>query len=193
MTSLTTNVDDISNDVTKQITAWSPTGKFNYDYLETTSANIKPGMPVIRATGSGGQGKCTETSAGAGADRAYGVADLDKNMVADCDEAYASGEVIPIIPFHRNLGCWLRNLILNDPNAAINADDTLAIGDSGFILTLEQHLATAADNKGFAADATLGDNGASGTDIHDRIYVKNGYYIADPGADTRVVGYIIQG
>jgi hypothetical protein len=151
----------IANDNNRHVSGWSPhNAPARFKWLYTTSANIKPGMPVIRGTGSGGEATATETSGGE--KLGYGIAEWDELQIASCDVAYASGDLIPVIPFEGNQGLVCRNIVLIDPNQAMPTDTPLTVGASGFAL------------------------GAS----IDKYYMAMEHYIADPGANTRVVAYI---
>ena len=156
--------DFIRNDVTKPVFAWSPhSHPPRYFYLTTTSANIKPGHIVKRGTGAGGQ--ATATECGTQEHMGFGIAEWDPTLVATCAVAYASGDLIPVIPFEMNRGVICRNLIVTDASANIPADT------------------------GYEADAG-GAAEVSGEDI-DTVYFRSLYYHVDgdPGP-VLLVGYL---
>jgi len=183
-----------SSDITKKLTCETPDGKpIRHEWLETTSANIKPGYAVIRATGAAGEKYCTE--AGNDSPLAYGIADLDPNQIANCDVAYASGDIIPVIPFHKNVGAVLRNVYLADPGAAVDVDTPLCCeADGVWGVAVEAALLQegGAGNSGFddAVTTNPGVNGATGSTIHNRIFMRSQYYVADPNAASRIVARI---
>lgn len=195
MPTLTDDNKHFASDANKKVGAWHPNGEFNIEWLETTSANIKPGMAVTRATGAAGEKYCTE--AGNDTSLAYGIAEFDPTQIADCDTAYASGDLIPVIPFAYNQGAICRNVVLADPGAAVNADDPLCCEASGQFGVATEATLIDEDGNGITSafnDAggptVAGTNGANGATIHNRVYMKNQYYFADPGADADIVARI---
>lgn len=156
----------IINDNTRTVAAQSAIGRFNLEWLITKSANIKPGMPVKRWQPSAAvydDEEIIESAADEEVD--YGIAELDTKQIADCSVAYASGDLIPVIPFHSNPGLVCRNIILLDPSSAMRPDEPLDAGNAGLQKAALDH----------------------------RVYMRMKYDIAAPGEDTRVVAYIAQG
>ncbi|GAG40762.1 unnamed protein product, partial [marine sediment metagenome] len=142
----------IQNDNRRHVFAWSPHNHPpRYKYLKTTSGNITPGMIVKRGTGAGGEGTCTEN--GTQEHMGYGITELDKKQITLCTDTYASGDLIPVIPFIGNEGTICRNLLITDPSAAIPADAP------------------------FESDAG-GKGEVSGEDI-DTVYYRSEHHIAD--------------
>ena len=160
---------------------------------EATSANLGPGLGAIHATGAAGEDDYTEH--GNDSALSYAVIELDENQIADCDATYAQYDNIPGIPYHMNPGAYLTNVNLADPNAAVEPDTPLTAEATGtFGVAAEATLvAGGATAEAFAAAATTGLNGTSGATIHSRIYLRNAYYFADPGAATTIVAYIAKG
>ena len=184
-----------ANDVKLDPACWSPTGFFNKEFLTTTTGNIQPGHIIIRGTGAGGENTATE--AGNDSEKAYGIAGLDQKQIEDCDATYASGDKIPVYPFHSNLGCIFRNIRLVDPNAAVPADTKLCCEASGEVGVAIEATLIDEDGNGITSafnDAggptVAGTNGANGATIHNRIAMVNQYYIADPGADTTIIARV---
>lgn len=152
----------VQNDNYRHVAAKHPNNQpVRYEWLYTTSANIKPGMGVIRGTGAAGE--ATATECGAGSHLVYGIAEWDENQIANCDVAYASADLIPVIPIDGNEGLICRNVCITDPNAAIPADSTFVAGASG----------------AFAMGSTI-----------DTAYIQSEYYIADAANPTRLVARI---
>ena len=151
----------IANDIRRKVFAWSPyNAPPRYVWLKTTTANVKPGMPVIRGTGAGGEGTCAE--AGGTSILVYGISEFDPTQIASCAVAYASGDLIPVIPIYANIGAILRNLIITDPNAAIAPDVGFQSGNAVFVV----------------GDAT------------GMILIRNQTYIADASNPSLLVAYI---
>lgn len=123
----------VQNNILRKVFAWSPRNtKPRYVYLKTTTATVKPGMPVIRGTGAGGEGTCAP-SAGSSI-LVYGISEWDPKQIKDCNTAYASGDLIPVIPIYGNEGTILRNLHITDPDAAIPADTGFQSGAAVFVV-----------------------------------------------------------
>lgn len=151
----------IQNDILRHVFAWSPRNALpRYVYLKTTAATVKPGMPLIRGTGAGGEGTCTG-AAGSSILALY-ISEWDPNQIADCNTTYASGDLIPCIPIYGNEGTILRNLHITDPNGAIPADTGFQSGDHVFVV----------------GDAT------------GMILIRNVTYIADTSNPSYLVAYI---
>lgn len=151
----------IENNILRKVFAWSPHGHPpRLVYLKTTTATVKPGMPVIRGTGAGGEGTCT--GAGGSSIVVFGIAEWDPKQIANCNTTYASGDLIPVIPIYGNEGCILRNLHITDPNGAIPPDTGFQSGDHVFVV----------------GDAT------------GMILIRNLTYIADASNPSYLVAYI---
>jgi len=109
----------IACDNARSVWAKHPTGAPpRYDWKLTTTANIKAGMIVKLVAGATGGYSIVEL---AGTDRdAWGFVEFDPKQIADCTVAYASGDLVPVIPLQGNAGVILRNIILLNPAAALN-------------------------------------------------------------------------
>lgn len=151
------------NDNSKYVGADNNGKPIKYDYMLTTSANIKPGMPVKYSGNSG----CTEAEAAdTGLFQIDAIAELDKTQVNNCTVAYAEGDTIPCIPLAENRGLRMRNVMMGDPGSAVS-----------------QRARLSADATGFAYHAAYHE--ASG------YYVETMYDISDPNADTRIRAVIL--
>lgn len=151
----------IKNDILRHVFAWSPHNHPpRYVWLKTSAATVKPGMPVIRGTGAGGEGTCTG-SAGT-SHMVYAISEWDPKQIANCNTTYASGDLIPVIPLFGNEGTIVRNIHITDPNAAIPADSWFQA---------DNHLCVVSDG--------------TGMDI-----LKCLTYIADGSNPTYIVAYI---
>ena len=151
----------IENNILRKVFAWSPHNHPpRYVWLKTTAATVKPGMPVIRGTGAGGEGTCT--GAAGSTHMVFGISEWDPNQITDCSKTYDTGDLIPIIPLFGNEGTILRNIHITDPNAAIPADTWFQA---------DNHLCVVSD--------------ATGMDI-----LRNLTYIADASNPTYLVAYI---
>jgi len=151
----------VQNDNYRHVAAHYAGGKkVRIEWLKTTTANIKPGMPIIRGTGAGGEATATETSGGE--NLVYGIAEWDEKQLASCDVAYASGDLIPVITIEGNDGLVCRNLVITDPNADIPADSSFVAGAASF-----------------AVGSTI-----------DTQYIASEYFIADADNPSRLVGRI---
>jgi len=175
----------IENDATLPVLAECPFGEsWVIEWLEiNTGQTLYPGSAVKLVSGSGGENKITATAAGD--PELFGWVEFDPRQIANCNTAYAAGDIVPVIRYSRARGCILRNVLLSDPNAAVNAGDNLIAG-AGKMAVLTEPTLTNSSPYGFAGD-TLGTNGANGNVIADRVFGRNAYYIADPGADTTIV------
>ena len=161
---------------------------------EATSANLSPGLGAIHATGAGGEDKYTEH--GNDSALSYCVIELDENQIADCDATYAQYDNIPGIPYHLNPGAYLRNINVADPPADVNADTPLTAEASGtFGVAVEATLVACASGttESFTAAATTGLNGTDGATFHSRIYLRQAYFLTDPGAAYTTIAYIAKG
>jgi hypothetical protein len=183
-----------ATDVTKSLFCEGVQGQVKpfTKYLTTDAglATVKPGAPVMRKTGAGGEAIAIAVTTDAAL--VYGFADFDPQLVADCDTAYAAGIKIPVIPIDKNIGAVLRNIIMKNPAANVNVDTPLCVEldtTGKVVVATEAALADAVtgheafDN----GSATPGKNGAAGSTIHSRMVGRMEYYLANPAADARVV------
>ena len=102
-------------------------GEFNRHWLNTTSANIKPGMGLLRATG-GAEHTCTEWAQHCVV--GYGVSGWDKSQITTQQTPYASGDLIPVYPFISNPGAYFQGY-LTDSTAAVEPDAMWDAGGAG--------------------------------------------------------------
>lgn len=102
-------------------------GEFNRHWLNTTSANIAPGMGLLRATG-GAEHTCTEWAQHCIV--GYGVAGWDKTQVATQVTTYASADLIPVYPFFENLGAYFQANV-EDTGGNLDADVVFDAGAVG--------------------------------------------------------------
>lgn len=167
----------------------------DYDYLILQTADITPGMPIKMGTGAKGSVKGVKTAAG---DLATHIVEIDKRLrdnsgdpMERCDQIYKQYALVPCIRLIRARGVKLRNILLLDPNSNIEPNDGLCAGALGCDLLVEPTLATEADNMGFAADAVLGANGASGTNIRSREILRALYYDVDPTINSRIACEVV--
>ena len=108
-------------------------GMFNRHWLNTTSANIKPGMGVLRAV-AGAEQTCTEWAQHCLV--GYGVTGWDKAQIATQQTAYASGDLIPVYPFASNPGAIFQGY-WTDTAAAISGDGPCDAGNTGVFETAD--------------------------------------------------------
>ena len=151
----------ISNDNNKQVAA---DGAGSVRYFEATSANLKPGMPYKILAGTS-TGIVEMAASDTGLKNSHGIVELDKRIINDCSSGYASGKLVPCLPYNENKGLLCRNLFGLDPNAVVEMKTLMGAGLTGF------QVAT--------------DTFATGC------YVETYKYRADPGADFRFVGRIV--
>ena len=131
--SMSETTGKIQNNVLRSVFAWSPHNHPpRYVYLKTSSATVKPGMPVIRGTAAGGEGTCAP-SAGTSI-LVFGISEWDPKQILNCNTAYASGDLIPVIPIYGNEGVICRNLHITDPNGDIAADVGFQSGAALFVI-----------------------------------------------------------
>lgn len=107
-------------------------GNFNREWGLTSSANIKPGMGLINATGDNGEDTITEWAANSS--NGVGVAGWDKSQVKTQQTAYASDDLAPYFPFHRNRGMIFQGYV-DDSTAALNANTRMKANTTGEFLT----------------------------------------------------------
>ena len=106
-------------------------GMFTRHWLNTTSANIKPGMGLLRAT-AGAEHTCTEWAQHC--ELGYGVSGWDRAQIATQQTAYASADLIPVYPFASNPGAIFQ-AYWTDTAAAVNADGPADAGGVGVFET----------------------------------------------------------
>lgn len=127
-------------DVTKQIAlkgfVSGNFGMFNRHWLNTTTANIRPGMGLLRATAGA---EHTVTEWGANCEVGYGFAGWDKTQVSidgvnKKHTAYESGDLIPVYTFAENPGMIFQGYVL-DTNGNFDGDHPCDAGANGGFLT----------------------------------------------------------
>lgn len=128
-------------------------GNFNRDWCKTTSANIKPGMGVILATGDNGEDSMTEWAANSS--NGYGVAGWHKAQLATQQTAYAQYDLGIIYAFFMNKGMIFQGYV-DDSTANLNVGIKMKANTTGEFL-LRDH-------------------------AQYRVYAQTIYYIADTGA-----------
>ncbi len=168
-------------DVKRFIAGMSPYSNPNVRWLKTTSANIKPGMGVIRGTGAGGE--ATATEAGSSSAMVYAIAEFDPKQIANNGIAYGSGDLIPVLPLHLNLGVEMRNIRIDDASANVPADTPMCVSgtiDGEWMIAVEADLADASgDAFDLAVNQVVGVNGVAGSTIHNRVFLRSLYYYVD--------------
>jgi len=102
-------------------------GEFNRHWLNTTSANICPGMGLLRAT-SGAEHTCTEWAQHCVV--GYGVAGWDRTQLAAQTNNYASADLIPVYPFRSNPGAIFQGNV-EDNGGNCDADTVFDAGAVG--------------------------------------------------------------
>ena len=124
-----------------------------------------------------------------------GVAEIDFLQISSCATDYDVGNDIPVIFYHWNPGALLRNIPCVDQQGDVAKAGVVLAADDGtagqFTAVTEPTLATEADNLGFTAAATIGDNGANGTTIVYRGLLRQAIYQADASAAYDVVAWIL--
>ena len=134
-----------------------------YFNREIETAAIHPGEGVEMDRGDGGEDSVTLHT---DASRApYGVCEIDFGMIADCSTDYATGDDVPIIPYHMNLGAILRNIVCKDPGGAIEPSTPL-FTNSG---AAGAFIAQISDDTFVDSDSADGEAFSAGT-IHEEIY-----------------------
>jgi len=105
-------------------------GEFFVVWLYTTTANIYPGSPVIRGATSAAADAdmCTETAADS--EIAFGTPEWDPNQIPTAATKYASGDLVPVLPFAQNPGMIHQAWVLDTNGNKIpdTAYDTGAAG-----------------------------------------------------------------
>lgn len=140
-------------------------GEFFVVWLYTTTANIYPGSPIIRGTGGAASDadKCTETAANS--EVAFGTPEWDPNQVATAATKYASGDLVPVLPFAQNPG-MIHQFWCLDTNGNKNPDTQYDGGAAGYDIA----------------------------DFANKSYVGQWNYVADTGAVAQhLIGYVLCG
>ena len=106
-------------------------GEFNRHWFNTTSANICPGMGLLRATAGA---EHTVTEWGQHCVVGYGVAGWDRSQLVAQTDDYASGNLIPVYPFRENAGAYFQGNV-EDSGANVNADLNFNAGAVGVFET----------------------------------------------------------
>lgn len=100
-----------------------------YENLEIITTAFHPGEHIMHVATAGGEDNYV-----LGADKtpySYGVSEIDFDIIDDCSIDYATGDDIPGIPYHMNLGAYLRNIPCVDPvTSDVSPDEPLST-DSG--------------------------------------------------------------
>jgi len=155
-----------------------------YINREIVTTAMHPGEGYTFATGAGGEDtflihpdKSPDVA---------GIIELDKGMIATCASDYATGDDVPGIQFHLNFGAILRNVQCADPATNLDAWTamTSSSGTAGaFMDVVELAMETGSKTGGYQFQVnTLGTNAAAGTFNLSRVYLRQMYYLADPGA-----------
>ena len=160
---------------------------------ELTEA-LHPGEGIMHPTGAAGEDTYSLHTAKCAT--AYGVAEVDFGMIADCTVDYTiTVDDIPGIPYHMNPGAYLRNIVCVDPTADINADQQLIIDPStpgSFIPLIEVPLkdSVTGSPEAFNDAVVIGDAGAI---FANRSPMRAAYFLTDPGTPIDIVAYITHG
>lgn len=128
----------------------------------------------------------------------YGILELDEGKIADCSVDYtATTDDVPAIPYHMNLGAYLRNIVCVDPVSSDVSPDELLCTISGTAGAFIAHHtddtfvdSDTSDGEAFSADTTSATIGAQ---IRTRCFMRQAYFLADPSAAYDTVAYIIGG
>ena len=102
-------------------------GEFNRHWFNTTSANICPGMGLLRATAGA---EHTVTEWGQACIVGYGVSGWDRSQLVAQTDDYASGDLIPVYPFAENAGAIFQGNV-EDSGANVDADLAFDAGAVG--------------------------------------------------------------
>lgn len=162
-----------------------------YEYKEIETAGIHPGEGVDNATGAGGEDNIVLML-----DKSLnplGVLEIDFGMVNDCSIDYDTGEEGPVLVFHFNPGALCRNIQIIDPASNIEPNQglTSSSGTAGsFADYVEADVVTEDGSKFCFDDTAAGVNGAAGTMLYTRIYMRSKYYVTDPTAASTIVAYV---
>ena len=182
----------IVNDAKGFVGGMSPYDNPNVRWLKTTSANIHPGMGLIRATGAAGEASCTEH--GNDSPMVYAIAEFDPKQIADCSVTYASGDLIPVLPLHLNIGLEMRNILFTDPTGVIEVDSPLfaeAAGSWGIAVESILENSTTDTTEAFAAASVTGANATAGNTVHNRVYLRVMRYWADADVEATIEARIV--
>ena len=105
-------------------------GEFNRHWFNTTSANITPGMGLLRAV-AGAEHTVTEWAQHCIV--GYGVAGWDRAQLTAQTNDYASADLIPVYPFFENAGAYFQGNVEDNGG---NTDADLAF-DAGAVGVFE--------------------------------------------------------
>jgi len=162
---------------------------------EAGDATLSPGLGAIHSTGAGGEDDYEVH--GNDSPLSYCVIELDENQIADCDATYAQYDNIPGLPYHMNPGAYLRNIDVADPPADVDPDTPLtaeATGTFGVAVEAALVACSTGNTESYTAASLAGVNGATlGNTVHSRIYLRQAYFLTDPGAAYTTVAYIAKG
>ena len=123
-------------------------------WLETSTAAVAPGFPLVRGVIGNAADSSLCTESGANDEVGFGVAEFDQNQIGDAEDTYASGDLIPVLPYAQNAGMIFQGWVL-DTNGNKVPDTQYDHGAAGFAV---------ADfaNKGYAAQWNyVADTGAT--------------------------------
>ena len=102
-------------------------GEFNRHWFNTTSANICPGMGLLRATAGA---EHTVTEWGQACIVGYGVSGWDRAQLAAQTTNYGTADLIPVYPFAENAGAIFQGNV-EDSGANVDADGAWDAGAVG--------------------------------------------------------------
>lgn len=106
-------------------------GEFFVVWLYTTSANIYPGSPCIRGVAGAASDADKLTETGANSEVAFGTPEFDPDQLATAATKYASGDLVPVLPFAQNPGMIHQAWVL-DTNGNKNPDTQYDAGAAGY-------------------------------------------------------------
>ena len=161
------------------------------EHKEIATAGIHPGEGVDNAAGAAGEDTIVLML-----DKSLnplGVLEIDFGMVKDCSVDYAVSDDVPVIVFHFNPGALCRNIAIIDPSTHIKANQglTSSSGTAGHFADYVECDVVVEDATKFCfANTAAGVNGASGTMLYTRIYMRSKYYVTDPTGVSTVVAYV---
>lgn len=111
-------------------------GKFEIWEGITDSANIYPGMPLLRGTTGAAADGDHVVETGANAEVAFAIAEVDWEQLAKSSslaQKYDSGDLIPILPMPFNPGMIFQGWVL-DTDGNKNPDTQYDAGAGGFAI-----------------------------------------------------------
>ena len=124
----------------------------------------------------------------------YGIAEIDFGLILDCSKTYTIYEEIPCIPYHMNLGAYLRNIVCVDPGSSdVSPDEPLHTksGTAGAFIAYHTDAVLSdsqADSEAYGPGIVVGDLMSA---VKSRINLKQAYFLADPSAAYDTVAYIV--